>query len=161
MAVGVAVTRHAGRERLPMPETLPTEIEVAAPQATVFAFLTDPDKLVRWIGTATVEPRPGGIYLVSVADKHVARGEFTEVVPVHRLVYSFGWEGRPEVPPGSSVIEIDLVEKDQGTLVRLTHSGLPNAHECASHAKGWRHYLQRLATAAAGRDPGPDRPPEA
>ncbi len=144
-----------------MPETLRTEIEVAAPQATVFAFLTDPDKLVRWIGTATVEPRPGGIYLVSVADQHVARGEFTEVVPVHRLVYSFGWEGRPEVPPGSSVIEIDLVEKDQGTLVRLTHSGLPNAYECASHAKGWQHYLQRLATAAVGRDPGPDRPPEA
>ncbi|WP_159710626.1 SRPBCC family protein [Geminicoccus flavidas] len=143
-----------------MPETLRTEIEIAAPQATVFAFLTDPDKIHRWIGPATVDPRPGGIYLVSVADRHAARGEFIEVVPVHRLVYSFGWEGRPEVPPGSSRIEIDLVEQGDGTLVRLTHSGLPNEQERAGHEKGWNHYLQRLATAAAGGDPGPDSPPD-
>ena len=28
-----------------MTETLRSEIEIAAPQATVFAFLTDPDKI--------------------------------------------------------------------------------------------------------------------
>jgi len=28
-----------------------------------------------------------------------ARGTFREVVPVHRLAYSFGWEGNDEVPP--------------------------------------------------------------
>ena len=37
-----------------------------------------------------------------------------------------------------------------------THSGLPNATQCANHAKGWAHYFGRLAQAAAGRDPGPD-----
>jgi uncharacterized protein YndB with AHSA1/START domain len=139
-----------------MPETLRTEIQVAAPQATVFAFLTDPDKILRWLGTATTEAHPGGIYLVSVGDKYAARGEFTEVIPVHRLAYSFGWEGREEVPPGSSLVEIDLVERDGGTLVRFTHSGLPNEEERVAHEKGWNHYLRRLATAAAGGDPGPD-----
>ena len=34
-----------------MTETLHREIEIAAPQATVFAFLTDPDKILRWVGT--------------------------------------------------------------------------------------------------------------
>lgn len=144
-----------------MPEALHTEIEIAAPQATVFAFLTDPDKILRWIGPATTEAKPGGIYLVSVGGKHSARGQFTEVIPVHRLAYSFGWEGREDVPPGSSLVEIDLVEKDGGTLVRFTHSGLPTAEEVASHEKGWKHYLRRLATAAAGGDPGPDTPVEA
>jgi uncharacterized protein YndB with AHSA1/START domain len=140
-----------------MAETLRTEIEVAAPQATVFAFLTDPDKIMRWLGTnATTEPHPGGIYLVSVGGKYAARGEFTEVIPVHRLAYSFGWEGREEVPPGSSLVEIDLVEKGAGTLVRFTHSGLPNEEERASHEKGWKHYLGRLKIAATGGDPGPD-----
>ena len=38
----------------------------------------------------------------------------------------------------------------------MTHSGLPDAEECASHEQGWTHYLERLAVAAAGGDPGPD-----
>ena len=61
------------------------------------------------------------------------------------------------VPPGSSLVEIDLVdEAPNGTLLRLTHSGLPNAEQCAGHDEGWAHYIGRLAVAAAGRDPGPD-----
>ena len=144
------------------------EIQIAAPQATVFAFLTDPEKILSWIGTeAETEAEPGGIYLVKGVGgrANTARGAFREVVPIHRLAYSFGWEGSwegsGEVPPGSSLIEIDLVERDGGTLLRLTHSGLPNAAQCASHDKGWTHYLGRLATAAAGRNPGIDHGPEA
>ena len=134
------------------------EIQVAAPPSTVFAFLTDPEKILRWMGTeATVDPHPGGIYLVNVGGKNVARGSFTEVIPVHRLAYSFGWEGRENVPPGSSLIEIDLLDRDGGTLLRMAHSGLPDAQECASHEEGWTHYLERLGVAAAGGDPGPDR----
>jgi uncharacterized protein YndB with AHSA1/START domain len=47
------------------------------------------------------------------------------VVPVHRLAYSFGWDGNEVVPPGSSLVEIDLIEQPDGTLLRVTHSGLP------------------------------------
>jgi uncharacterized protein YndB with AHSA1/START domain len=134
------------------------EIQIAAPPATVFAFLTDPEKILRWMGTeATVEPHPGGIYLVNVSGKDIARGRFTEVIPVHRLAYSFGWDGNDNVPPGSSLIEIDLLDKDSGTLLRMTHSGLPDPTECANHEKGWTHYLGRLGVAATGGDPGPDR----
>jgi hypothetical protein len=39
----------------------------------------------------------------------------------------------------------------------MTHSGLPNAAQCAAHDKGWAHYVGRLAMAAAGQDPGIDR----
>ena len=133
------------------------EVQIAAPPATVFAFLTDPDKILRWLGTeATMEPRAGGLYLVNVGGKYTARGQFIEVVPVHRLAYSFGWEGRDKIPPGSSLIEIDLIDQEGGTLLRMRHSGLPDAEECASHEKGWVHYFDRLAVAAAGGDPGPD-----
>jgi uncharacterized protein YndB with AHSA1/START domain len=133
------------------------EVQIAAPPSTVFAFLTDPDKILRWMGTeATVDPHPGGIYLVNVSGRDIGRGEFTEVVPVHRLAYSFGWEGRETMPPGSSLIEIDLIDEGGGTLLRMTHSGLPDAEACASHEQGWAHYLGRLAVAAAGGDPGPD-----
>jgi uncharacterized protein YndB with AHSA1/START domain len=136
------------------------ETHIAAPRASVFAFLTDPDKIVQWMGTeATTEMHPGGLYLLKGVGSAAARGTFREVVPVHRLAYSFGWEANDEVPPGSSLIEIDLIEQDGGTLLRMTHSGLPNEATRASHDKGWGHYLDRLTNAAAGRDPGPDRGP--
>jgi uncharacterized protein YndB with AHSA1/START domain len=135
------------------------EVQIAAPCAAVFAFLTDPEKILSWIGAeATTEAHPGGLYLVKGVGRraNVARGAFREVVPIHRLAYSFGWEGSEEVPPGSSLIEIDLVERDGGTLLRMSHSGLPNAAQCASHDNGWAYYLGRLAKAAAGQNPGVD-----
>ena len=137
------------------------ETQIAAPPATVFAFLTDPDKIVSWMGSeAQTETHPGGLFLLKgINSRAVARGAFREVVPVHRLAYSFGWDGDEEVPPGSSLIEIDLIDRDGGTLLRMTHSGLPNAAQCAGHAKGWAHYLGRLGIAAAGRDPGADPGP--
>ena len=135
------------------------ETQIAAPPATVFAFLTDPEKILSWMGTeAQTEPHPGGLYLVNVNGR-MARGAFREVVPVHRLAYSFGWDGSEQVPPGSGLIEIDLIERDGGTLLRMTHSGLPNAAQVAGHDKGWAHYLGRLTLAAAGKDPGIDRGP--
>jgi uncharacterized protein YndB with AHSA1/START domain len=136
------------------------ESEIAAPPATVFAFLTDPEKILGWLGAeARTEVQPGGIYLVKGIGPgaSVARGSFREVVPVHRLVYSFGWDGNEEVPPGSSLVEIDLIERSGGTLMRVTHSGLPTTQQCAYHSRGWDHYLGRLAMAATGRNPGPDR----
>jgi uncharacterized protein YndB with AHSA1/START domain len=136
------------------------ETQIAAPRATVFAFLTDPDKILSWMGTeATMEPHPDGLYLLKGIGPRsgVARGAFREVVPVHRLAYTFGWDGGQEVPPGSSLIEIDLFEQNGGTLLRMTHSGLPSEAQCISHSKGWAHYLGRLTSAAAGRDPGPDK----
>ena len=140
-----------------VPLVVRREVEIAAPPSTVFAFLTDPEKILRWMGTeATLEPNPGGLYLLNV-NGTVARGRFTEVVPVHRLAYTFGWDGRENMPPGSGLIEIDLIDQGDATLLRMTHSGLPDAEECASHEKGWTHYLARLAIAASGGDPGPDR----
>ena len=138
------------------------ETHIAAPPATVFAFLTDPDKILRWMGTdATADAHPGGLYLVkSVGGNNNARGAFREVVPVHRLAYSFGWEGREDVPPGSSLVEIDLIERNGGTLLRMTHTGLPNAEQVRSHGKVGPITSARLAVAAAGGDPGPDPGPQ-
>ena len=157
-----AAIRAAAIKETPMAEPLVVrrETHIAAPPATVFAFLTDPEKILSWMGTeAETEMHRGGLYLLKGVGSRVARGAFREIVPVHRLAYSFGWDGDAEVPPGSSLVEIDLIDKDGGTLLRMTHSGLPNAAQCAGHDKGWAHYLGRLAMAAAGRNPGIDRGP--
>ncbi len=133
------------------------EFTVAADAATVFAFFTDPQRLIRWIGvSAELDPQPGGIFLVDVMAGWTARGEYKEVVPVTRLAYTWGWEGNNHyVAPGSSLIEIDLSPNNGNTLVRFTHSGLP-AEAVPGPSEGWTHYLGRLAIAASGGDPGPD-----
>ena len=85
-----------------------------------------------------------------------AVGEYVEIVPDERVVWTWGWEGDAGVPPGSSTVEITLVPDGDATLVRLRHSGLPDADAEKQHRHGWEHYWQRLALAAAGGDPGPD-----
>jgi uncharacterized protein YndB with AHSA1/START domain len=110
--------------------------------------------------TAKLDARPGGIYHCDVIPGHTARGEYVEVDPPRRLVYTWGWEpgadGPNPVPPGSSTIEIELVPDGEGTLLRFTHRDLPSAEAAASHGHGWDHYLERLRIAAAGGDAGVD-----
>jgi hypothetical protein len=60
-----------------------------------------------------------------------------------------------EVPPPNG----ELSEVQAGTRVILTQRALPEV-EWDAHHHGWRHYLPRLAKAAAGEDPGPDQGPD-
>ena len=137
------------------------EIEIDASPETVWQFFVDPERATRWMGQiATLDPRPGGEYRVDVIPGHTASGEFVELDPPQRLVQTWGWEpgkdGPSSVPPGSSTIEIELVPDGDGTTLRFSHRGLPSAEATQSHARGWDHYLERLAVAARGDDPGPD-----
>jgi uncharacterized protein YndB with AHSA1/START domain len=95
---------------------------------------------------------------MSMSNGMLASGRFVELVPHRRVVFTWGWEGHPTLPPGSSRVEIDLIPDGIGTLVRLTHRDLP-PDEIAKHRSGWDHYLPRLAVAAEGGDPGPDPGP--
>jgi uncharacterized protein YndB with AHSA1/START domain len=133
------------------------ELTIAASPETVWEFLVDPAKATRWMGeTMTLEPRPGGEYLVGVIPGHTARGEVVEIDPPRRLVFTFGWEGESAVSPGSSTIEFELIPDGDGTTLRFSHYGLPSAEAVTSHTHGWDHYLARLAVAAVGGDPGVD-----
>jgi uncharacterized protein YndB with AHSA1/START domain len=141
--------------------SLEREIAIAASPETVWQFLVDPDKAVLWMGErATFDARPGGAWTVDVIPGNKASGEFVEVDPPHRLVYTWGWEAvdgvANPVPPGSSTIEIELVADGNGTMLRFAHRDLPTEKSVDSHAHGWGHYLDRLAVVAAGGDPGRD-----
>src|SRR5690349_7448714 len=134
------------------------ELTIAASPETVWQFLVDPAKAVLWMGeTAALDARPGGEYRVGVIPGHTASGEFVEVDPPNRVVFTWGWEeGENPVAPGSSTVEIELAAEGDGTRLRFVHRGLPTSASVDSHGHGWDHYLPRLGVAAAGGDPGRD-----
>ncbi|HWE80442.1 MAG TPA: SRPBCC domain-containing protein [Gaiellaceae bacterium] len=137
------------------------ELEIAASPETVWGFLVDPAKSHIWWGKAvSFEPRAGSPLRIEINSQAVATGEILEADPPRRLVYTWGWElggaGPELVPPGSTTVEIDLEPSGSGTILRLVHRDLPDEKSAAEHGAGWDHYLGRLATAAAGGDPGPD-----
>ena len=134
-------------------------ISIDASPETVWEFFIDPEKLTRWKGmNAKLEPQPGGEYRCEVIPGHTAVGEYVELDPPHRLVFTWGWEpgGSGRVPVGTSTVEIELLPTDEGTMLRFTHRGLPDEEAAQSHGHGWDHYLERLVIAAAGGDAGPD-----
>jgi uncharacterized protein YndB with AHSA1/START domain len=124
------------------------EIRIEARPDVVFAYFTDPQKMALWKGVeASLEPRPGGLYRVVIEPGRVARGEFREVVRNQRVVFTWGWEGDADLPPGRSTVEVSLTADGDGTIVRLFHRDLPPAARKA-HAEGWDHFLPRLQQAA-------------
>jgi uncharacterized protein YndB with AHSA1/START domain len=134
------------------------EVRIDASPETVFDFFTDPAKMVRWKGAeATLDPRPGGIYRVQMNEQAIAVGEYVEVDPPNRIVFTWGWEGDfAATPPGSSTVEVTFTPDGEGTLVRLMHTGLPSPESAEAHGHGWDQYMPRLAIAAAGGDAGED-----
>ena len=139
-------------------EDIVKEIFIDASPDEVFPYLTRSDRYVLWMGlSAQLDARPGGTYRVDPNGENVILGEFVEVVPPRRVVFTFGF-ARPEspVPAGSTTVEIDLIPRGSGTLLRLVHRGSPPERR-DSHDQGWTHYLGRLATVASGGDPGRDR----
>ena len=130
------------------------KIKIEARPETVFSFLTDPAKLAMWQGQhVAVDVTPGGMHRIVVRDGRVMRGEYLEVTPPTRLVYTFGWEGDDNpVAAGSTTVTYDLVPDGDGTMLTLTHTGLPDDEAANMHAMGWEHYMVRLGIAAIGDD---------
>jgi uncharacterized protein YndB with AHSA1/START domain len=108
--------------------------------------------MARWIGRShELEPRPGGRFRVEVSNGNIACGRYVEVVAPWRVAFTWGWESQEGdlavLPPGASLVEVDLEVKDSGTLLRLRHSRLP-ADLAGRHGERWSFYLANLQAMA-------------
>jgi uncharacterized protein YndB with AHSA1/START domain len=128
------------------------EVTIAAPVEVVWAHLTTAAGLARWVGPdATADPVPGGVLRWRHPNGASVVGRFVELDLHRRVVFAYGWEdGRMGVPPESTTVEIDLVEEDGATTVRLVHHGLP-PDAVEDHERGWAYFLGVLRdTLSAG-----------
>jgi uncharacterized protein YndB with AHSA1/START domain len=141
-----------------MGDDLIVERRVSVPPEKVFAYFADAAKWTAWQGTeAEIELVPGGVWRVNVTGDGFASGRVVEVVENERVVFTWGWEQGPPVPPGSTKVVIELVPDGRGTLIRLTHSDLP-PDQIEIHRIGWEHYVSRLAAVGEGPEPCPNTP---
>ena len=138
-----------------MTDQFATEVDLPAPAEEVFRHLTDPAAMIRWMGQyAVLKPVPGGAFEVDINGVPV-RGQYLEIDPPRRVLVSWGVAGNASMPPGATEVEFTLTPIRDGTRLRLVHRSLP-PDQAQVHAIGWQHFLPRLASAAAGHNPGPD-----
>ena len=135
----------------PNQEAITLDTFIAAPPERVFQAITDPRQLVQWWGQPGVyrtteiqaDLRPGGHWRTSGfgADGkpfHV-EGEYREVDPPRLLVHTWrpSYRNIPE-----TVVRWELAAENQGTRVRLNHSGFVGAADaCRDHGNGWMKVL--------------------
>jgi uncharacterized protein YndB with AHSA1/START domain len=137
------------------PDVIRLERRIEAPPDAVFRYLTESESWSRWQGqSAELEPVPGGRVVIRMAEGQVVEGSYVEIQPGRRVVITWGWVGHPRMPPGTTTVEFDLIADGSGTIVRLTHRGLP-AEDLPIHRQGWDVFVPRLAVVSSGGDPGP------
>ena len=139
----------------PMTEALRLVRTVAGSPERAFEAWTDPEQVSRWTcpdPTATVDVeidlRVGGRYLIRM---HVEGGPFTahgtyrEVDPPRRLVYTWGWKEEAHAMKAETVVTVEFVPVEEGTEIRLTHSGFPTPDDRDGHEEGWKICVDRFA----------------
>jgi uncharacterized protein YndB with AHSA1/START domain len=130
-----------------------------APAQAVFDAWTSEEVLRRWFHAgsdwettvAEVDLRVGGAVRLVMRNPHKdeeygARGEYVEIDPPHRLVFTWIWDRDPSTP---QLIEIDFEEADGATTVRFTHRDLWDEEAVRDHEDGWSTCFDNLERALA------------
>lgn len=120
-------------------------ITIAAPPEEVHPYFTDADLMLQWMGQrAELDAHPDGRFAVDI-NGSLVRGRYLVVTP-ERIVFTWGFAGSAELPPGSSTVEVTFARCPEGTEVTIRHTDLP-ASERPDHSRGWRHFGHELAAA--------------
>ena len=118
----------------------------------VFEAWTRPDLMARWFfpgdgwtATITSDLRVGGRYEIlmrdAAGDQHTQFGQYREVVPVSRLVFTWSC---PELAVVDSVVTVDLIDHGQRTELVLKHELPPDPKVRRGHEEGWEGCLGNL-----------------
>lgn len=79
--------------------------------------------------------------------------QYRKIVPMRRLVYTFGWaHGGFPVPPGSSVVTMELTAVGSATTLSIRHAGL-SSEMAEQHTGGWAMSADLLVRRAEGDRP--------
>ncbi|MDQ3381704.1 MAG: SRPBCC domain-containing protein [Actinomycetota bacterium] len=126
-----------------------------AQRAVVFRSCTEPERLAKWWGplgftapSIETDLRVGGSYRIAMqppdGDLFYLSGEFREVDPPRRLVYTFRWED-PDPDDRETVVSLTLRELGESTELTLDQGPFATEGRYELHHAGWSDALERLA----------------
>jgi uncharacterized protein YndB with AHSA1/START domain len=138
-------------------EKLSLEIKrfINAPRDRVYAAWTDPAQLRQWFGPEKVQTRNliadarvGGKFrwdlINSEGEKMTCLGEYRELQPGKKIVFTWQWDDDEDWANHTSVVTVELSDRDSGTELRLIHEQLPNEQSRDGHTGGWNSALDKL-----------------
>jgi uncharacterized protein YndB with AHSA1/START domain len=137
------------------PDSITVIREYRVPPEQVWEAWTNPELVAQWFGSPgyTLESidmdlRRGGRFekrfRTDEGERFVVSGEYQEVAPVTRLVYTWN-SNRAEFGVADSVVTLELEAIEQGTRLTLRHEGLTGEPVMRKHEIGWTRNLDQLA----------------
>lgn len=134
--------------------TLHLEQVLEARKERVFAACVESEKLGQWWGPAgfttpgaDLDVRAGGRFRITMqppdGEAFHLRGEFLEVDPPRRLVYTFEWE-EPDPDDQQTVVTLSFLDDRKGTKLVLDQGPFATEARYALHEAGWTETLERL-----------------
>jgi uncharacterized protein YndB with AHSA1/START domain len=135
---------------------------IAAARPIVFRAHADPQLLAQWFGpkgyTATrveVDLRVGGSYRIELqppdGDAFSLGGDFREVDPPTRLVYTFRYDD-PDPDDRETTVTFALDDLGTSTRVVVEQGSFATHARLALHQDGWSDTLDRLEGLIARQD---------
>jgi len=138
---------------MPIPNAIVRTLDLAHPQAKVWAALTTIDGITGWFGSrADGDMVPGHDVHMHWDDHDGAEGTLEIQVVDPMSVFAFSWSinGAPAGDPRRTYVEFALEATDAGTRLTVTESGfaqLPDewlASTYEGNVEGWRSELGEL-----------------
>lgn len=130
----------------------------AASRERVFAAWTQREQYSQWmckvaptskVDCVEFDARPGGRFAVNNISPtgaiHQVRGEFKEVIPPQRIVFSWQWQGPTSRMDVDTLVTVEFFERGDQTELVLTHTGFLYADDRDRHNHGWNGCFDSLA----------------
>ena len=145
--------------------TVHIERVLPASRSLVFTANTEPRHLARWWGpkgfkapSVEIDLRVGGSYRIAMQPPDAAlfhlSGEFLEIEPPSRLVYTFRWD-EPDPDDRETFVTILLEEMGKSTFLTVDQGLFATEERRSLHLQGWTEGLDRLHDLLSKPNPAP------
>ena len=140
----------------PDDSTLVIKRTFAASPTAVYQAWTTPDAMRQWLrptsdfthNTVEVDLRVGGTYRIGFESPEgkldTVDGQFLEIVPNERLVYTWIWQPPHEYAGVETQVTVEFNAQGDGTELVLTHRRFAATEMRDHHIMGWSGAIDQL-----------------
>ncbi|HTT46232.1 MAG TPA: SRPBCC domain-containing protein [Thermoplasmata archaeon] len=127
--------------------TLRLPIFLHASPKRVFKWISTPERLTRWLcDSASLPARTGGTYRLGWDGGPTHSGRVLDFTRGAGFTLAWQWPGKERL--GTTRLRLSIEAKDDGTVLRFTHSGFQRTGEWVDlyegAIRGWTYFMMNL-----------------